>query len=99
MASSRRRPWASLLIVAAVALASCSSAATGQPASTGPATTSRLAQPPGPTRLPTKDNELSDVTCPSPTRCMAAGVLAARRHALRPDTRTLIEADSDGAWR
>jgi hypothetical protein len=84
MQSSRHRQWVSLPIAVAVLFVACGSPPTGQSTSEGTASASRLS-------LPTKDNELSAVACPTPTDCIAVGYVAEGANTVGPDTRTLIE--------
>jgi hypothetical protein len=97
MASSRLRLWASLFM-AALAVLSCNSSPTAQVRSPGPATSSRLAKVPG-SPLPSNDNFLADITCPSPTDCIAVGHVGEGANTVGPDNRTLILQETGGGWK
>jgi putative hemolysin len=95
---TNRRPRLALLSMGAAALLSCTSPSTAQPASPEPATSSGPAEPPESTPLPKNDNLLSDVTCPTPTDCIAVGYIG-EGSSVGPYTRTLILQDTGGGWR
>src|SRR2546422_7024662 len=73
VASKRPRPWAPLPLAVAVGLLSCSPSVTPPPTSPIATRASAPAGSPGSGPLPTKDNELADIACPSPRDCIAVG--------------------------
>jgi hypothetical protein len=85
---------ASLPLLAALVLSSCGSPSV----SSSPATSSRIAEPIDATPVPAKDNELADITCPSPTDCIAVGHIGEGASTLGPDNRTLILQGGGAGW-